>query len=71
MIVLSMEDVLATPARILITTRTWVQLGPINVSKGSKGSETGCQCRLVSFSYNLQTPFHGGNTGSNPVGDAN
>jgi len=30
----------------------------------------GCRCRLVSISYELLSPFHGGNTGSNPVGDA-
>ena len=26
--------------------------------------------RVVSVSYGLAAPFHGGNTGSNPVGDA-
>jgi hypothetical protein len=28
-------------------------------------------CRLVSISYETDDPFHGDNTGSNPVGDAN
>jgi hypothetical protein len=28
-------------------------------------------CRVVSISYQILSPFHGGNTGSNPVGDAN
>jgi len=28
-------------------------------------------CRLVSVSYEIAVPFHGDNTGSNPVGDAN
>jgi hypothetical protein len=31
----------------------------------------GCRCRLFSVSYDLLSSFHGGNTGSNPVGDAN
>jgi hypothetical protein len=26
--------------------------------------------RVVSVSYRILRPFHGGNTGSNPVGDA-
>jgi hypothetical protein len=30
-----------------------------------------CRCRLFSVSYDLLSSFHGGNTGSNPVGDAN
>ena len=29
------------------------------------------RCLLSSFVCNRLTPFHGGNTGSNPVGDAN
>jgi len=29
------------------------------------------RCPLSSFVCNSLTPFHGGNTGSNPVGDAN
>src|SRR5216684_1932364 len=32
------------------------------------GSKMGCRCRLVSISYELLSPFHGGNTRSNPVG---
>jgi hypothetical protein len=28
-------------------------------------------CRLVSVSYETDDHFHGDNTGSNPVGDAN
>ena len=28
-------------------------------------------CRIVSITYCEAVPFHGGNTGSNPVGDAN
>jgi hypothetical protein len=28
-------------------------------------------CRVVSATYLTLRPFHGGNTGSNPVGDAN
>ena len=28
-------------------------------------------CRVVSVTYLQLRPFHGGNTGSNPVGDAN
>ena len=28
-------------------------------------------CRVVSISYRTLRPFHGGNTGSNPVEDAN
>jgi hypothetical protein len=28
-------------------------------------------CRVVSVTYRTLRPFHGGNTGSNPVGDAN
>ena len=28
-------------------------------------------CRVVSVTYRKLRPFHGGNTGSNPVGDAN
>jgi len=28
-------------------------------------------CRVVSATYRTLRPFHGGNTGSNPVGDAN
>ena len=28
-------------------------------------------CRIVSITYRALRPFHGGNTGSNPVGDAN
>ena len=28
-------------------------------------------CRVVSVTYRKLWPFHGGNTGSNPVGDAN
>src|SRR2546426_11535140 len=28
-------------------------------------------CRVVSVTYRQLRPFHGGNTGSNPVGDAN
>jgi hypothetical protein len=28
-------------------------------------------CRVVSATYRKLRPFHGGNTGSNPVGDAN
>jgi hypothetical protein len=27
-------------------------------------------CRVVSATYRKLRPFHGGNTGSNPVGDA-
>jgi hypothetical protein len=27
-------------------------------------------CCIVSISYEMSRPFHGGNTGSNPVGDA-
>jgi hypothetical protein len=27
-------------------------------------------CRVVSVTYRKLRPFHGGNTGSNPVGDA-
>ena len=34
------------------------------------GAKSGCRCRLFSISYNSLSPFHGGNTGSNPVGDA-
>ena len=31
----------------------------------------GCHpCRVVSVTYRQLRPFHGGNTGSNPVGDA-
>jgi hypothetical protein len=30
----------------------------------------GHPCCVVSISYKLCGPFHGGNTGSNPVGDA-
>ena len=32
----------------------------------------GCHpCRVVSVTYRKLRPFHVGNTGSNPVGDAN
>jgi hypothetical protein len=27
--------------------------GPISVPEGSKGSKIGCQCRLISISYDL------------------
>jgi len=45
--------------------------GPIRFQIVTYGSKMGCRCRLVSISYELLSPFHGGNTGSNPVGDAN
>ena len=38
--------------------------------KGSYGTCRSDRCPLSSFIYNSLTPFHGGNTGSNPVGDA-
>ena len=44
--------------------------GPIRFQIVTYGSKVGCRCRLVSISYELLSPFHGGNTGSNPVGDA-
>jgi hypothetical protein len=32
----------------------------------------GCHpCRVVSVTYRKLGPFHGGNAGSNPAGDAN
>jgi hypothetical protein len=34
-------------------------------------SALGATCRVFSVSYELSHLFHGGNTGSNPVGDAN
>jgi len=38
--------------------------------KGSYGTCRSDRCPLSSFICNSLTPFHGGNTGSNPVGDA-
>ena len=37
------------------------------VTKTALGSHP---CRVVSVTYRKLRPFHGGNTGSNPVGDA-
>jgi len=38
--------------------------------QGSYGTCRSDRCPLSSFVCNSLTPFHGGNTGSNPVGDA-
>ena len=38
--------------------------------KGSYGTCRSDRCPVSSFVCNRLTPFHGGNTGSNPVGDA-
>jgi hypothetical protein len=39
-------------------------LSPTETASGSH------PCCVVSVTYGLVAPFHGGNTGSNPVGDA-
>jgi len=51
---------------------------PKRFNKGSTSAPEGAlqhfrshPCRVFSFSYGSRAPFHGGNTGSNPVGDAN
>jgi ABC-type dipeptide/oligopeptide/nickel transport system permease component len=51
--------------------RTWVQSGSNNSSKvllSAPKWAVGAVCFAVS--YDLLSSFHGGNTGSNPVGDA-
>jgi hypothetical protein len=40
-------------------------LSPTETASGSH------PCRVVSVTYHRPSYFHGGNTGSNPVGDAN
>src|ERR1700758_5155076 len=40
----------------------------LSVTETALGSHP---CRVVSVTYRKLRPFHGGNTGSNPVGDAN
>jgi hypothetical protein len=45
--------------------------GSISVPKGAKSYFLGQSCSLFSVSCGLRGPFHGDNTGSNPVGDAN
>ena len=40
-------------------------LSPTETASGSH------PCRVVSVTYHRPSCFHGGNTGSNPVGDAN
>jgi len=45
--------------------------GSITASLGSKTTFTNQPCPINTISYDVQNPFHGGNTGSNPVGDAN
>jgi hypothetical protein len=57
--------------RVSAETRRGFVKGSISVPKGSKTSIQGQPCPLVSVSYSCRGPFHGGNTGSNPVGDAN
>ena len=44
--------------------------GSIRVSEGALRHFRSHPCRVFSQSYRSQAPFHGGNTGSNPVGDA-
>jgi hypothetical protein len=44
--------------------------GSISVPKGAKSYFLGQSCSLFSVSCGLRGPFHGDNTGSNPVGDA-
>ena len=45
--------------------------GSIRVSEGALRHLRCHPCRVFSYSYGSETPFHGGNMGSNPVGDAN
>src|SRR6516225_12050651 len=49
--------------KLLIRSRT--------ETKGLSDFFGGHSYRVVSFSYREQQIFHGGNTGSNPVGDVN
>ena len=45
--------------------------GSIRVPEGAFCVKLWRSVPLVSITYGLVLPFHGGNTGSNPVGDAN
>src|SRR5689334_15222654 len=66
----AVETLRTAAAVFVIFAQVLVQknLGPIRVQIVTYGSKMGCRCRLVSISYELLSPFHGGNTGSNPVG---
>ena len=44
--------------------------GSISVPKGYFALFKGRSVPLVSITYKLSDPFHGGNRGSNPLGDA-
>ena len=45
--------------------------GSIKLPQGSKTAFQSQPCHWFTISYSRWRPFHGGNTGSNPVGDAN
>ena len=44
--------------------------GPITLPRCYLRLQNGLSVPSISISYELLSPFHGGNTGSNPVGDA-
>ncbi len=49
----------------------WSNHGPRIVSRLTEGAFSSHPYRIFSVSYETTGYFHGGNTGSNPVGDAN
>ena len=51
--------------------RLWSNYGPVIVSDHAKTAFGSHPRRVFSISYQITGFFHGGNTGSNPVGDAN
>jgi hypothetical protein len=50
--------------------KTGFNKGSRNVSQGSETAFRYQPCPLITVGYGSSGPFHGGNTGSNPVGDA-
>jgi hypothetical protein len=64
------RSLIAVRFLVKTTAESWSNEDPISFHECSKDSENGCQCRVVSITYDLQIPFHSANAGSNPAGDA-
>ena len=56
---------------VVALSRRGFNKGPIRLPEGSFALFLRRSVPLISISYEQADPFHGGNTGSNPVGDAN
>ena len=58
-------------ARFFAVQRRYNETSRLNVRSSTYKDYVGDRCLVFCCRYNRLAAFHGGNTGSNPVGDAN